>query len=86
MVTTRVRVEATRRLAIELGDLSGADGDELPELGDDLVIASYHLVSLAPVGPADRLRLLSADTPAERLELLDSALDDVEAVLRFRAG
>ena len=38
----------------------------------------------SPIGPADRYRLLCADGPAERLDLLAECLDDVEAMLRFR--
>lgn len=85
VAASRSRVEATRRLAIDLGELPGPHV-KLPELGDDPVMASYHLVSLAPVGAADRYRLLAAATPAARLDLLDEALTDVEAMLRFRAG
>lgn len=83
IAASRVRVEAARRLAVEVGDLAEA---EFPELGDDPTLATYHLVSLAPVGAADRLRLLAAETPTARLDLLDEALDDAEAVLRFRSS
>jgi uncharacterized protein len=95
LAAARVRVEATRRLAAELGDFGDPDdaadeGEtetaELPDLEDDPVLASYQLVSLAPVGAADRLRLLAAETPMRRLELLDEALDDAEAALRFRSA
>jgi uncharacterized protein len=89
LAAARVRVEATRRLAVELGDLPGGPDEprdaDFPELVDDPVLASYQLVSLAPVGAADRLRLLAAASPMKRLELLDEALDDAEAVLRFRS-
>ncbi len=88
VAAARARVGATRRLAVEVGDLPPPDdGSELvPDLGDDPVAATYHLASLAPLGAADRYRVLAAPTPAERLDVLDEALDDVEAVLRFRAG
>lgn len=91
IAAARTRVEATRRLAIELGDVQMPDpglGDpgELPDLGDDPVIATYHLVSLSPLGPADRHRLLAAEGPEQRLDLLDAVLDDVEAVLKFRSS
>ena len=36
------------------------------------------------LGPADRYRLLCADSPRRRLELLDAALDDVVAMIEFR--
>jgi uncharacterized protein len=53
-------------------------------ISDDPLVASYHLSGLAPLGPADRYRLLCAASPAERLDLLAECLDDVEAMLRFR--
>jgi len=54
------------------------------ELSDDASFASYQLVALAPIGPADRQRLLLCEDPASRLELLELALGDVEAACRFR--
>jgi Lon protease-like protein len=71
-------------LAVELGAAT-AEQVALPPIDDDPLVASYHLAALAPIGPADRYRLLCAPSPAARLELLASALDDVEAMLRFRA-
>ena len=47
---------------------------------------THHLATLAPVGEADRYRLLTAPGPIQRLDVLDDALDDIEAVLRFRLG
>ncbi len=81
LAATLVRVRQAQQLAVEVGDLA-----EVPEveLATDPVLASYQLVSLSPLGPADRHRLLGAAGPAERLDLLDAALDDVEAVLKFR--
>jgi Lon protease-like protein len=55
-----------------------------PKLSDDLARAGYQVAARAPIGPGDRYRLLAAPTLATRLELLDAALDDVEAMLRFR--
>jgi uncharacterized protein len=75
------RVRAAHRLAAELGD----EPDDLDlDISDDPLLASYHLAALAPIGPADRYRLLCAASPAARLSLLDEALDDVEAMMRFR--
>jgi Lon protease-like protein len=81
LAATFARVRAAQHLAVEVGDLA-----EVPEveLAEAPVLASYQLVSLSPLGPADRHRLLAASGPAERLERLDAALDDVEAVLKFR--
>lgn len=74
------RVDALNALADELGD-------ETPpptEISEDPVLALYHLGSLAPLGPADRFRLLAAPGLATRLVAFEQALDDVEAVLEFR--
>jgi Lon protease-like protein len=64
------------------------EGAALPDvdLADEPVLASYHLATLAPIGPADDLRLLRAGGPAERLDLLAELLADEEEVLRFRLG
>jgi Lon protease-like protein len=77
----RARLEMVLELAVRSGDLSAVP--EL-EISDDPLLASYHLARLAPIGPADRYRLLVANSPAQRLEQLGTALDDVEAMLRFR--
>lgn len=76
------RVRAALALAAELGDVPLEMTES--EISDDLLIATYHLASLAPIGPADRFRLLSASGPTERLVVLDEVLDDVDAMLRFR--
>ncbi len=75
------RVRRALALAIELGDVSG---DPDPPISDDPLVASYHLSALAPLGPADRHRLLGAAGPGARLALLDQMLDDVEALAQFR--
>jgi Lon protease-like protein len=76
---------ATGRLR-EVLELAARLADVPRELtiSDDPLVASYHLSGLAPLGPADRYRLLCAASPAERLDLLGECLDDVEAMLRFR--
>jgi Lon protease-like protein len=65
-----------------------AVGVPLPDvdLADEPVLASYHLSTLAPLGPADHQRLLTAAGPAARLDLLEELLDEEESVLRFRLG
>ena len=82
VVATFDRVQAALALAAELGDVDGDPSDV--EISDDPLVATYHLASLAPIGPADRYRLLAASGPTERLRLLDDVLDDVEAMLKFR--
>jgi Lon protease-like protein len=54
------------------------------QLSDDLVKAAYQLAGRAPIGPVDRYRVLAAPTLETRIELLGAAVDDAEAMLRFR--
>lgn len=82
VAATHGRVRAALAMAMELGDVQ-ADLAET-EIADDPLVATYHLASLAPIGPADRYRLLTAAGPTERLAVLDAVLDDVEAMLKFR--
>jgi len=69
-------------MAAELGEpVASAAGIEL---ADDVVVASYQLAALAPVGPLDRLALLAAPSVGERLERVATLLADAEAVLATR--
>jgi uncharacterized protein len=54
------------------------------QLSDDLVRATYQLAGRAPIGPADRYRVLAAPTLETRVELLGAAVEDAAAMLRFR--
>lgn len=54
------------------------------ELSVDPTFASFQLVALAPIGPADRQRMLQCDGPVRRLELLKESLGDVDAACQFR--
>ena len=75
------RVRRINALASEMGrDGTSVDTD----LSDAPTLASFQLCALAPLGPADQQRLLEASGPSSRLALLTHALDDAEAVLRFR--
>jgi hypothetical protein len=78
------RVRAILELAIRLDHVDAPPGDADVEIASDPVLATYHLATLAPIGSADRARLLAAPGPAARLAVLDDVLDDVEAMLRFR--
>jgi Lon protease-like protein len=82
VAATHARVQAVLKMAVELGDVSAETVES--EISDDPLFATYHLASLAPIGPADRYRLLVAPSPAARLNILDDVLDDVEAMLKFR--
>ncbi len=77
------RVRRAAALASELGDAS-IDIDASSNLSDDLLLASYQLAALAPLGPADTYDLLCTPGPGQRLVLLANMLDDIEAVLQFR--
>ncbi len=77
----RERIRAIHAVAAELGDpVPPTD----VSLGDDPILATYHLATLSPLGAADRYRLLAAESPEQRLALLGAALDDVDAMLAFR--
>jgi Lon protease-like protein len=54
------------------------------QLSDDLVQATYQLAGRAPIGPVDRYRVLAAPTLETRVELLGAAVEDAQAMLRFR--
>jgi hypothetical protein len=96
IAAAHARVRDINRRTAELGDrsptVSAGDapgeertaGVEEPEISDDPLLATYHLAGIAPLGPADRYRLLCADSPRQRLELLDAALDDIIAMIEFR--
>ena len=98
VAASHARVRAARALAAQVAALL-ADSDETDlvsviggepvdtgddEVSDDPLLATYHLATLAPIGPADRFRLLAAPGPEARLDVLDVILDDVEAMLKFR--
>ena len=82
------RVDETRELAREVAVVSKqrVPSRATPplKLSDDPVRAAYQVAARAPIGPADRYRLLAAPSLEARLELLAAALDDTEAMLRFR--
>ena len=46
----------------------------------------YRVGSTLPIGPADRQRLLEAADPDERLRRVVEAVEDLDAVVRFRLG
>jgi Lon protease-like protein len=82
------RVDEARELAraVALANKPGTPVRATPpvQLSDDLVQAAYQLAGRAPIGPVDRYRVLAAPTLETRVELLGAAVDDAEAMLRFR--
>lgn len=55
-------------------------------LSADGILATHQACAVAPIGPLDQQRLLSAATPEARLEALSTLLTEVIEVLRFRLG
>ena len=79
-----VDIKPIKDRALDLAHRSGV------ELDDDLVLppepgeALFALATIAPIADLDRLALLAARRVDERAVLLRDALDDLEAVLKFR--
>ena len=72
-------------LSVELGDIPSDYLQRVPgELASDPAWATYQLAALAPIGSADRQRILNGRTVADRLVVIDEALEDIEMTLRFR--
>jgi Lon protease-like protein len=68
-------------LRTELGDFASS---ATVELADDPVLASYQIVAVAPLGPADQQALLEVATASERVERLAMLLADEETYLGQR--
>lgn len=88
VVITAETVGALHARVREINDVVRELGEVAPlpdaEISDDPRLALFHLAALAPLGAADRQRILAAPGSAERLVALGEALDDVAAVLEFR--
>jgi Lon protease-like protein len=83
-------IDALHARVRELNEEVRALGEMAPppdtEIASDPHLALYHLGSLAPLGPADRQRMLETATLGERLIVFATALDDAAAVVRFRSA
>lgn len=77
------RVRALNEEVRALGEMAPPPDTEIAA---DPHLALYHLGSLAPLGPADRQRMLETATLGERLVVFAAALDDAAAVVRFRSA
>ena len=71
-------------LKTELGE--GAAAPATFELAGDPDVASWQLSAFAPIGPVDRLRILAAADPDERLAVLTAVAEEACALLEFRLG
>ena len=77
------RLRRALALAAEAGD---ATAPATIELSADPVLASYQATAVAPLGPFDRQRLLTADTPEARVAQLAELLRDAIDLLELRLG
>jgi uncharacterized protein len=78
--------ERVRALNAQVRDLGEATPPPDFEIATDPQIALYHLGALSPLGSADRQRMLEAPAFSDRIEVFEGALDDAEAVVRFRSA
>jgi Lon protease-like protein len=73
-----------RRLLARYAELGESVPPATSELSEDPVLASYQAAVLAPLGPADKQRLLAAVSPAVRIatlaELIDEALGTLDGL------
>lgn len=77
----RQRLASVLELAAQAGlAVQAAD----VKTSDHPATAVFQLGVIAPLGPADRYRLLGAPSVRDRFRVLGEALDDVESMLRFR--
>ncbi len=68
----------------ELASKLGASLGDPPPLADDPSLASMQIAALSPISEVDQYEMLAAESPDDRLELLDHALVGAEEVLRFQ--
>lgn len=75
------------RTTLDLVERLGGPTSDIPDLsGLDATMATHALGTLAPLGAADRHRLLAASGPRARLCVFDDALAEVTDAMRFRLG
>jgi Lon protease-like protein len=78
-----VVAQLRRALALK-AELAEPAVDATVELTDDPALGSFQVAAVAPIGPADQHRLLGADGPDERLQLLHALLDEETDYLSAR--
>lgn len=77
------RLRRALALAAELGE---ALAPVTLELSTDPSLASFQMAAVAPIGPLDRLRVLSIDGAAGRLATMSGLLADAAEMLEARLG
>ena len=80
-LVTEARILALR---LQLGPLAQAEAPGPVDLGGDLALAAYRAAALAPLGPLDRLEVLSTPTAGERLVVAHRLVTDATELLRAR--
>lgn len=80
--TVAVVARQLRRLLALAAEMGSPDVRVDLELDDDPVVAADQLVAVAPLGPADRQRLLEAAGPDDRCRLLAEMVDEHYLLLR----
>lgn len=78
--------ETTLRLAAQLARAAGQRAVKWPalKLPEDPTARSFVLTRAMPLTDVDRQKALAAPGPADRVRVLEEAMDDVIATLRFR--
>ena len=77
-------VARLRRVLALKSELAEPAADATIELSDDPGLGSFQVGAVAPLGPADQQRVLSADGPDERLQLLEVLLAEESDYLAAR--
>ncbi len=72
------------RLLARASELGDEVAPATTEISEDPLVASYHALALAPIGPYDTRQLLAIDDPEDRLAALLTVFDDLEEDLRLR--
>ena len=78
-----VRARLRRVLALK-AELAEPAVDATIELSDDPALGSFQVAAVAPLGPADQQRILQAEGPDERLQLLEVLLTEESDYLAAR--
>ncbi len=72
------------RRCMALVSEAGVDVGTVPQPADDASIATMQMAATLPVGQFDKQKLLGAPTTAERLDLLDIAIDDTLELIELK--
>jgi len=78
-----VMAQLRRALALK-AELAEPAADATIELSDDPGLGSFQVGAVAPIGPADQQRVLMAEGPDQRLQLLELLLSEESDYLAAR--